>query len=157
MLLVLNRTWRNRGKGQSEPSNLEMLPSTVKDGQGGGRTGCWGNLPISWKQRSALCDPEGETWSKKGWTSSSSLESFGFTRDTQESDSKAEGKWWLFRAFAGWRKAFSSRQLPDRMRVRIQQCAAQICPCLRLWAASEATCHPRAKFMRSKISFQGSD
>lgn len=157
MLLVLNRTWRNRGKGQSEPSNLEMLPSTVKDGQGGGRTGCWGNLPISWKQRSALCDPEGETWSKKGWTSSSSLESFGFTRDTQESDSKAEGKWWLFRAFAGWRKAFSSRQLPDRMRVRIQQCAAQICPCLRLWAASEATCHPRAKFMRSEISFQGSD
>ena len=37
-------------------------------------------------------DPEGENWSKKGWASSSSLESFGFTRDTQESDSKAEGK-----------------------------------------------------------------
>lgn len=102
-------------------------------------------------------DPEGENWSKKGWASSSSLESFGFTRDTQESDSKAEGKWWLFRAFAGWRKAFSSRQLPDRMRVRIQQCAAQICPCHRLWATNEATCHPRAKFMLSEISFQGSD
>lgn len=101
--------------------------------------------------------PEGENGSKKGWTSSSSLGSFGFRRDAQGSGSKAEGKRWLFRAFAGWRKAFSSRQLPDRMRGRIQQCAAQICPCHRLWATSEATCHPRAKFMLSEISFHGSD
>ena len=98
-------------------------------------------------------DPEGENGSKKGWTSSSSLESFGFRRDAQGSGSKAQGKQWLFRAFAGWRTAFSSRQLPDRMRGRIQQCAAQICPCHRLWATS----HPRAKFMLSEISFHGSD
>lgn len=47
-----------------------------------------------------------KNWSKKGWTSSPSLESFGFMSDTQESGSKAEGRWRLFRAFAGWRRAF---------------------------------------------------
>lgn len=67
---------------------------------------------------------------------------------------QSSGKRWLFRAFAGWRKAFSSRQLPDRENPAV---CSEICPCTSPWATSEATCHPRAKFMLSEISFHGSD